>query len=185
MFTAALSATAAVTAALVAVGLGAFTGGLPRPVQRLAHAVIGAPAPVTEQTVSASPVPAGLPSGHHGTGQQPGHSQAPSSLTRLCTSYQQEHGHGGGIGRSEGFHELIKAAGGAGKISAFCATVLHPGTAPHPKPKKPKQAKPPEKPKKPKKPKPPHGNGHSHGNGNSQGYGVPDPRGAGGLVPHH
>jgi hypothetical protein len=188
MLIAALAATAAVTLAVIGLGLGAYSGGLPGPMQRIAHDAIGAPAAGTEQSMSASPipVPSGTPSGRPGGGRPPGHGGATDTLSQLCASYQSTHGRGGGVGRSTAFHELITAAGGAGKVPGFCARVLHPGPPPPgaPSPHAPPPPRPPHK----KKPHPDaNGNGNSQGDGGGSfqgnGHGQPPGGGNGGGQP--
>lgn len=184
MLIAALATTAAVTLAVIGLSLDAYSDGLPGPMQRIAHDAIGAPAAGTEQSTSASPipVPSGTPAGRR-AGPPPGHGGATGTLSQLCASYQSTHGHGGGLGRSTAFHELITAAGGAGKIPAFCARVLHPGPPPGaPSP----HAPPPPHPPHTKRPHPnANGNGNSQGGGggNSQGNGHGQPTGGDGQLP--
>jgi len=170
MLIAALAATAAVSLAVIGLSLDAYSGGLPGPIQRIAHDAIGAPAAGTEQSTSASPipVPSGTPPGRPGVGPPPGHGGTTGALSQLCASYQGTHGRGGGVGRSTAFHELITAAGGAGKIPVFCARVLHPGPPPPGAPSP--HAPPPPHPPHAKKPHP-NGNPQGGGGGNSQGSG--------------
>jgi hypothetical protein len=165
MLTAVFTA-AAVIAALAAVSLGAYTGGLPGPIQRLAHDAIGAPAAGGTQAVGASPVATGTPSGHHGARPLTGHHLTAGALSRLCTSYERTHGNGGGAGQSAAFQELIRDAGGAGNVAAFCAAMPHPRVSPS-SPSHPSR----------KKSEP-----HSRGNGNSQGNGNGNPPGNGNSV---
>lgn len=102
---------AAVLAA-VAVSLGgttaaAYAGVLPAPVQDIAHLAVGAPAV------------------HHAAPQQ--HPLRNASL--LCAAYQRAHTHGGPAIRAAQARALATAAGGAGKISGYCASLRVPGTA--------------------------------------------------------
>src|SRR5262249_54022670 len=122
MLVAALAATAAVTLAVIGLSLDAYLDGLPGPMQRFAHAAFGAPAPGSEQSSSASPVPGGS----RGGGPSAGHHQPTGRLSQLCASYENLRGQGGGVGRSAVFHELIEPAGGAGNIDGYCARLLHP-----------------------------------------------------------
>jgi hypothetical protein len=123
-FTSRLGARAAVAAAVAALGLGglataAYAGMLPASVQRLAHDTIGAPA-----------VPSGLPSRSHQTGKRTPAGPGAAGLTarRLCTAYT----HGTAVQRAAARHDLIRAAGGAGKIAEYCGTATHPGrSGPH------------------------------------------------------
>jgi len=117
-FTPRLGARAAVAVAVAALGLGglataAYAGMLPAPVQRLAHETIGAP---------------GVPSGssskaHQGTWAGPG--AAGPTAQRWCSVYA----HGTPAQRAAVRHDLIRAAGGAGKIPVYCRTATHPGNS--------------------------------------------------------
>ena len=118
-----VGARAAVAAAVAALSLGglataAYAGILPAPVQRFAHDTIGAP-----------PAPSGTPAGTHLTRSQapvrPG--AAGSTAHRLCSAYTLAKAHGTAAQRAAAFHNLVGAAGGAGKIAAFCGTAAHPG----------------------------------------------------------
>ena len=118
-----VGARAAVAAAVAALSLGglataAYAGMLPAPVQRFAHDTIGAP-----------PAPSGSPAGTHLARSQapvrPG--AAGSTAHRLCTAYTVAKAHGTAAQRAAAFHNLVGAAGGAGKIAAFCGTTVHPG----------------------------------------------------------
>jgi hypothetical protein len=43
----------------------------------------------------------------------------------LCTTYQRVLTHGTGSQKAVAFHNLAKAAGGTGKVAAWCAAVAH------------------------------------------------------------
>jgi hypothetical protein len=129
VLTSLLSAKAA-AAAVAALSLGglataAFTGTLPAPAQRIAHNVIGAPA--AHPSPSGSPAGPDLSNGHSAYG--------------LCTAYQHAIKHGSAAQKSVAFKNLVKAAGGADMVAAFCAKVPHPGSSPshspHPTPSHP------------------------------------------------
>jgi hypothetical protein len=116
-----VGARVAVAAAAVTLGglaTAAYAGMLPAPVQRLAHDTIGAPA-----------APSGSPAATHLARSQapvrPGASG--STAHRLCTAYTAAKAHGTAAQRAAAFHNLVGAAGGAGKIAAFCGTAAHPG----------------------------------------------------------
>jgi hypothetical protein len=118
-FTPRLGARAAVAAAVAALGLGglataAYAGMLPAAMQRLAHDTIGAPA-----------VPSGSPSrAHQPSGQtSAGPGAAGLTVQRWCSAYA----HGTAAQRAAVRHELIQAAGGAGKIAEYCGAATHPG----------------------------------------------------------
>lgn len=131
-----LGARAAVAAAVAALLLGglttaAFAGVLPASMQQLAHDVIGAPAPARS--------PGGAPSAIHGhrSGQHaPGGVGAAGSAHSACTAYAQTRAHGTAAQQAVAYHNLVKAAGGAGHISGYCGHGLAPSTsrshAPHP-----------------------------------------------------
>lgn len=104
-----LNARLAAALTAVAVGLGggaaAYAGALPGPFQDFAHHLIGAPAA----------------------------RQAPSDRqegARLCGAYERAKAHGGARARAAAFRKLDRAAGGAGKIDAYCAAAGRPGLAP-------------------------------------------------------
>jgi hypothetical protein len=107
--------TARVIAVLIAAaaGLGgvagAYAGVLPGPVQDFAHHTIGAP--------PARHKPDHPPAGHRAAGQ-------------LCASFE----HGSGPARAAASRDLAKAAGGPGRIGAYCAAAGKPGppAAAHP-----------------------------------------------------
>jgi hypothetical protein len=88
---------------------GAYAGVLPGPVQDFAHHAIGAPA--------ARHKPDHPPAGHRAAGQ-------------LCTSFD----HGTPRARAAASRDLAKAAGGPGRIGAYCAAAGEPGppAAAHP-----------------------------------------------------
>jgi len=118
-----VNARLAAALAAAAVGLGgaaaAYAGALPGPIQDFAHHVIGAPA----------------------ARHAPGGRQA---AYRLCSAYERAAAHGGASARAAAaFQKLAKAAGGAGKIEAYCAAVGRPGLVPvgRPKPQPAKTAR--------------------------------------------
>jgi hypothetical protein len=87
-------------------------------VQRLAHDTIGAPAApsgspaVTHLARNRTPVRAGA---------------ASPTAHRLCRLYALAKAHGTAAQQAAAFHNLAGAAGGAGKVAAFCGTAAHPG----------------------------------------------------------
>lgn len=126
------AATGIAAAGLVVIGGGtaaAYTGSLPIPLQTLAHDTIGAPAAHphttstedaapdatdTDATQSSAPAPSASPSGPDATG--------PAAFG-LCTAFA----HSGLATGSVAYQSLVTAAGGADKITAYCATIPHPG----------------------------------------------------------
>jgi hypothetical protein len=118
------AAAAALTAALGLAGLAtaAYAGVLPAPVQRLAHEAIGAPAPPGSARAGA----------HLARGRVlPSHPTRTTGAgaSRLCTAYARARADGTPAQQAVARHELIQAAGGAGKVSAYCRTVARPKTS--------------------------------------------------------
>lgn len=117
---------AAAAALAAALGLGglataAYAGVLPAPVQRLAHEAIGAPAPPGSSRAGA----------HLARGRVlPGHPTrtADPRASRLCTAYARARADGTPAQQAVARYELIEAAGGAGKVSAYCRAVARPKT---------------------------------------------------------
>ena len=113
LLTSLLSAKVAVAAAAVAITIGgvataAYAGALPGSAQRVAHDVIGAPAAHFTGGHAASR--------HHG--DVTGHA--------LCWAYTWAKAHGTAAQRAAIYKKLEKAAGGAGKITAYCAHARKP-----------------------------------------------------------
>jgi len=122
LLTSLISAKLAAAAMAAAVTLGgaaaaAYSGALPAPAQKLAHDTIGAPAarPSTQPTHSATPV------GPDATGH---------AAYGLCTAYAHLKAHGSAAQKAVAFRNLATAAGGAAKVTAYCAGVAHPGATP-------------------------------------------------------
>lgn len=112
----AASLTRKLAAALIAVtvGLGgaaaaAYAGALPAPIQDLAHDAIGAP--------GAHRPPPDAPEIHRAVSGQ-------------CAAYERAKNHGGSVAVATEFARLASAAGGAGKIDAYCASVQKAATGP-------------------------------------------------------
>ena len=147
---------AAVAATLLSLGgiaTAAYARALPAPVQRLAHNIIGAPPPDTRPAFtpsSARPATTGNPA--YG----------------LCTAWVHAKAHGNRKQRAAAFDRLAAAAGGAGKVTAYCATAAPPGTSPSLLPQ-PSPA--------------PHGTGRPSGlpapHGSGKPSGLPTPHGTG------
>jgi len=119
LLTSLISAKLAAIAAAAAVSLGgaaaaAYAGALPAPAQRLAHDTIGAPAarPDTHPATPVGPDPAG----HAAYG--------------LCTAFADLKAHGSAAQKAVAFRNLAAAAGGAAKVTAYCAGIAHPGATP-------------------------------------------------------
>ena len=122
MLTSLLSAKLAAAGAVAAVTLGgaaaaAYAGALPASVQTFAHDTIGAP-PAPH---SAHPAPSAAPVGPDATGH---------AAYGLCTAYAHLKAHGSAKQKAVAFRNLSTAAGGAANVTAYCAGIAHPGTAP-------------------------------------------------------
>jgi hypothetical protein len=102
------AAAAAVIAAIGLAGAGAaaYAGALPASWQQFAHRTIGAPAPRQDDGDARS--------GPHGTGR---------AAEGLCTAYQRARVHGTADQQAAALRKLVRAAGGAGNVTAFCAAV--------------------------------------------------------------
>jgi hypothetical protein len=98
----------------------AYAGALPAALQKFAHTSIAAP------VASASPRPhetrrAGVPVGPNPAGP---------AAHGLCTAYSHVQAHGSATQHAVAFRNLAAAAGGAGQVAAYCATVPRPGVDP-------------------------------------------------------
>jgi hypothetical protein len=147
------AAAAATVLSLGGIATAAYAGALPATVQRLAHHIIGAPAPGTEPALRPSrarPATTGDPA--YG----------------LCTAWAHAKTHGTAEQSAVAFSKLAAAAGGAANVTAYCATAAPPGTSAshmrHPVPT-------------------PHGTGQPSGlptpHGSGQPSGLPTPHGSG------
>ena len=111
-------AAAAATVAVLSLGglaAAAFAGALPSPLQTFAHTTFGAPAAAARTGGSPSPSGPG-PAGHAAYG--------------LCTAWAHAKAHGTAGQRAVAFGNLAAAAGGAAKVTTYCATAAPPGTSP-------------------------------------------------------
>ena len=163
-------AAAAGAAAIAVFGGGiaaAYTGSLPASLQKFAHAAFAAP---DVHDSMARPTP-------EGTGHQVVPSVQDSAAYGLCNAYQ----HANASQRAVAFRNLVNAAGGAGQVAAYCASVPHPGNPGTSPPGRrvgqtasPADTKHGQKPTAPPgKPTstPGHGNGNGNGNGGGNGNG--------------
>lgn len=106
------AAAAATVLGLAGAATAAYAGVLPTAVQRLARDILGAPPPGAQPVTGAS-----LPTtGHSGYG--------------LCTAWAHARERGTHQQQAAAFGKLAAAAGGAGSVTAYCATVPSPGTTP-------------------------------------------------------
>ena len=109
------AAAAATVLSLGGIATAAYAGALPAPVQRFAHDIAGAPAPAGQ--------PALTP-----TSARPATTDGPAY--GLCTAWAHVKAHGTAAQRAAAFSRLAAAAGGAGNVTAYCATAAPPGTSP-------------------------------------------------------
>jgi len=136
-----------------AVGAAAYTGVLPAGAQQLAHTAIGAPAPdqgenadatkdaadaandAAEATkeaadVTKDPAEAVTKDAADATKSTAvGPDASGPAAFGLCTAWGHVQTQGQVADKSVAFRNLATAAGGADKITAYCATVLHPGSS--------------------------------------------------------
>lgn len=110
-------ATAAAVVALGGAAAAAYTGALPASIQKLAHDGIGAP-----QRPAAHPTPTATSPGQKAAGTHHRYG--------LCTAYANVTAHGSAAQKAVAFRRLAVAAGGAARVTAYCATIPHPGSAP-------------------------------------------------------
>jgi hypothetical protein len=112
------AAAGAVAVATLGAGVAAaYTGILPGTLQRFAHETLAAPAAHASVAAPTS----------QGTGNPVGPSVTGPAAYGLCHAYQQAEAHGNADQRSVAFRNLARAAGGADKVTAFCAPVQKPG----------------------------------------------------------
>jgi hypothetical protein len=113
------AAAAATVLSLGGLATAAYAGALPATVQRFAHDIAGAPAPGSQPVL----MPA---SARPATTDDPAYG--------LCTALAHAKAHGTAAQRAVAFRKLAAAAGGAGNVSAYCATAAPPGTSPSQRP---------------------------------------------------
>jgi hypothetical protein len=148
----------------------AYTGSLPAGLQKFAHAAFAAPS-VHEATAGPTPASTG-----HGVGP----SASGSAAHGLCNAYQ----HANASQRAVAFRNLVNAAGGAGRVAAYCASFPQPGPSSPPGRRVGQTASPTET-NHGRKPTAPPGNptttpGNGNGNGNGNGGGNGNGNGHGG-----
>ncbi len=158
-------AAAAGVAVVVVLGGGvaaAYTGNLPATLQKVAHDTLAAPGVRVTRAVTTPGGPV-HPVGPRATG---------SAAYGLCQAYQHAEEHGNASQQSVAFRNLVKAAGGRGQVTAYCASVQHPGAA-NPPGRRTGQPSPSAHPSHHGKPTPApsHGNGGGNGNGGGGGNG--------------
>jgi hypothetical protein len=109
------AAAAATVLSLGGIATAAYAGALPATVQRFAHDIAGAPAPGSRPALTKA-------SAHPATTDGPAHG--------LCTAWAHAKAHGTAAQRAVAFSRLAAAAGGAGNVTAYCATAAPPGRSP-------------------------------------------------------
>ena len=142
-----LGARAAVVAGIAvlaaATGAAAYTGALPGPLQRAAHSVVGAPSddqgsdeatddptdnptdePTDGPTGTSTESATGTPTGTRASARGVGPDATGPAAFGLCTAWSK----GGLSTTSVAYRNLVTAAGGADGISAYCATIIKPGS---------------------------------------------------------
>ncbi len=112
-----------------ATGAAAYANILPAPLQQSAHALIGAPAPVTAATTEKvyasqepSPTPSASPTPSPTATAQGPDASGPAAYG-LCNAYL----HGGLNVSSTAYTSLVTAAKGSANIVSYCASVPTPG----------------------------------------------------------
>jgi hypothetical protein len=97
---------------------------LPAAVQKIAHNSIAAPA------ASAKPSPHQT----HSAGAPVGPDSAGRAAHGLCTAYSHAEAQDSAAQQAVAFRKLTAAAGGGGKVAAYCASAPRPGAGAHDKP---------------------------------------------------
>lgn len=125
LLTSLLSARAAATVAIAALGIGgaataAYAGKLPSSVQQFAHDTVGAPAAHRSHHDGRATGRPGTPVGPDATAH---------AAYGLCTAYAHSSQHGNASHKSVAFRNLVTAAGGADKVAGYCSDVPHPGAS--------------------------------------------------------
>ena len=114
------AAAAATVLSLGGIATAAYAGALPAPVQRFAHDIAGAPAPGSQPALTP-------PSARPATTTQ-------DPVYGLCAAWAHAKAHGTAAQRAVAFRTLAAAAGGAGNVTAYCATAAPPGMSPSQRP---------------------------------------------------
>lgn len=153
------AAAAVVLAALGSVTAAAYAGGLPGGLQNLAHVMIAAPAASSSRTVP--PGASGRPVGPSGT-------DGPAYA--LCKRYLYAEQYGTASQQAVAYRNVVRAAGGPGRVAAFCALAKHPGAA-SPPGRRVGQTQPPAGHHGKPTANPGNGNGNGHGGGGGGGNG--------------
>jgi hypothetical protein len=126
-------AAAAFLVVLAVGGVAAYTGRLPTPIQRLAHVVIAAPPahhvtrhrPSPHPTASRSAHQASDPAARPAVPAAPGH-----EFSGVCHAYEHSGLPGHASQYTDAFRRLIEAAGGIGRVPAYCSAVTRQDASP-------------------------------------------------------
>lgn len=121
-----VAAAAAGGIAVAGTAAAAYTGNLPDALQDVAHQTIGAPATAGDAADDRPEAPEATPTGRPATATPVGPDASGAAAHGLCTAWDK----GGLATTSVAYEALVKAAGDASKIEAYCAKVEHPGQAP-------------------------------------------------------
>ena len=176
-----------VVGALVTGGVAAASGHLPGPVRKAARSVIGQDGGTAASSSSPTPLVPGSGTGPGGSASTAGSGPrlgpaaagpaAGPALHGLCQAFQAGNAdEQGGRLDATAFEELVRAAGGAGKVPAFCEELLA-ADAKASQPKEPKPKDPPDDPGQGQAGPPPTtgGSGGGSGNGSGGGQGLVSP----------
>lgn len=155
MLSSLVGTTLGATIAGVAVALGgtavvAYTAAIPPSTHQSLHVAVGAP--TTEATETETPEPSDTSDSPETSGSETSTGTSTDTSTGtstatpvgpdatgpaafgLCTAWSHHQSSPGASKDAVAFKNLATAAGGAGNIAAYCATVPHPGATAHPKP---------------------------------------------------
>jgi hypothetical protein len=124
-----VAAFAAVT--LAGAAAAAITGALPAQFQGVAHSLMGAPPDGPRQAGGAHPAPEGTHAGRKGVSPA-SLGPSPDSLAGLCVAYEHARSARREAGRPVAFQRLVRAAGSADRVAAFCAVLSRPVAGPRP-----------------------------------------------------
>ncbi len=108
----------------------AYAGVLPAALQQFAHTSIAAPAANPNSNSSPRPRPRPSPDETSRAGVPVGPDPTGPAAHGLCTAYSRAEAHGSAAQQAVAFRKLVAAAGGAGQVAAYCATVASPSVGP-------------------------------------------------------
>ena len=108
----------------------AYAGVLPAALQRFAHTSIAAPAAKSSPSPTPSLSPSPSPDATSRAGVPVGPGPSGPAAHGLCSAYSRTKAHGSAAQQAVAFRKLVAAAGGAGQVAAYCATVASPSVEP-------------------------------------------------------